>query len=465
MATHHRARYVLRQQSVLEDAVVSVEGGRIIAVEAYDPQHHAGALDHGQVALVPGLVNAHSHAFQRALRGRAEHLTTGRDDFWSWRTVMYGMANAVDPAQLEAISAMAFLEMVRAGFTTVGEFHYVHHQPDGTPYDDPNALAHRVISAARRVGLRITLLRVAYNRAGFRAQLDPLQRRFIERDVYRYLSRVTALDSAWRHEPLVSVGMAPHSVRAVPGKWLWSISEHRTTTKLPVHIHACEQRAELEACKAEYGRQPVEVIADEGLLGPHVSLVHATHLDRRALDLIYEHRPTIIACPLTEANLGDGALPACDLLGRGARIAIGSDGQSRIDPWAELSQIENNLRLSHERRNVLARHAEEREGRRHTADVLWPMATAHGARSLALDCGTLDRGRPADMLALDLRDPALAGTTAASLLANLSLGTTPRAVRDVWVAGHRVVTDGHHPDEDVIIDDFVDVMKVIEASL
>lgn len=465
MATHHRAPFVVRHQDVIEDGVVTVDAGRITAVEPFSAERHPDPIHHRDAALLPGLVNAHSHAFQRALRGRAEHLTAGRDDFWSWRTVMYAMANALTPEQLEAVSAMAFLEMARAGVTTVGEFHYLHHQPDGTAYDDPNTLSHRVISAARRVGLRITLLRVAYGRAGFRRAPDPLQRRFVESDVYRYLGRVTALDAAWRHEPRVQVGLAPHSVRAVSGKWLWAISEHQGIMKMPVHIHACEQRAELEACKAEYGRQPVEVIADEGLLGPRVSLVHATHLDRRALDLIYEHRPTIVACPLTEANLGDGVLPAADLLERGASIAIGSDGQSRIDPWAELSQIENNLRLRHECRNVLARYAGPRDDRRHTADVLWPMAAENGARSLGLDCGVLGRGHPADMIALDLRDPALAGTTAETLLADLTLGMTPRAVKSVWVDGEPIVRDGRHADEDAIVDGYRAAMKAVEAAL
>ncbi len=465
MATHHRARFVVCHRDVIEDGVVSIDDGRVVAVGPHDAARHANAVDHGETALVPGVVNAHSHAFQRALRGRAEHLTAGQDDFWSWREVMYRMANALDPEQVEAVSAMAFLEMARAGITTVGEFHYLHHQPDGTPYDDPNTLAHRVIAAARKVGLRITLLRVAYGRAGFRKAPDPLQRRFIDSDVYRYLGAVTALDAAWRHEPRVEIGMAPHSVRAVTGKWLWSISEHQKIMKLPVHIHACEQRAELEACKAEYGRLPVEVIADEGLLNTRSSLVHATHLDRRALDLIEERGPSIVACPLTEANLGDGILPAGELLARRAHIAIGSDGQSRIDPWSELSQIENNLRLRHERRNVLAHHADERDGRRHTADVLWPMANENGARSLGLDCGALAPGHPADMIALDLRDPALAGTRAGTLLADLCLGMTPRAVRSAWVAGEAIVSEGRHPAEDAIVDGFRRVMGTLERGL
>lgn len=463
MVTHHRARYVVRHHEVIEDAVVTVDDGRIVAVGPADARGPGPVVEHGEVALVPGLVNAHSHAFQRALRGRAEHLAAGHeaDDFWSWRTAMYAVANALDPEQVEAVSAMAFLEMARAGFTTVGEFHYLHHQPDGTPYADPNELAHRVVAAARRVGLRIVLLRVAYQRAGFRKAPDPLQRRFVEPDVYTYLGRVSALAGAYQKTPLVDVGMAPHSVRAVTGKWMWAISDHQAITKMPVHIHACEQRAELDACKAEYGRGPVEVIADEGLLNPRVTLVHATHLDRRALDLIAERQPTICACPLTEANLGDGILPAVALLGRGAHVAIGSDGQSRIDPWAEVSRIEESLRLRDEQRNVLARFAPARDGRRRTAEVLWPMATEHGARSLGLDCGVIARGHPADFVALDLRDPALAGADADSLLADLALGMTPRAVRGVWVAGEAIVSEGRHADEDAIVDDFRATMKAL----
>ena len=232
-----RARFVLTDgPTLLEDAVIEVADGRIVAIGVDD----GPAQDLGEVAVLPGQVNAHSHAFQRAIRGRTEYLDSARpeEDFWSWRAQMYAAANALDPDGVEAVSAMAFLEMALAGVTTVGEFHYLHHAPDGGPFDDANELGHRVVRAARAVGLRIALLRVAYHRGGIDQAPGPLQRRFGEPDVDTFLARVDALDAAWREEPLVSVGMAPHSIRAVPRPWLTDIAEMGRRTGRVVHIHA-----------------------------------------------------------------------------------------------------------------------------------------------------------------------------------------------------------------------------------
>ncbi|MCA9537523.1 MAG: amidohydrolase family protein, partial [Myxococcales bacterium] len=206
----YRARALLTEAGVLEDGVLGVEDGRITELRAGGPYD----VDLGDVAVLPGLVNAHSHAFQRVLRGRAEHLLAARPeaDFWTWRARMYQAALALGPDEIEAVSAMAFLEMALSGITTVGEFHYLHHDPKGAVYADPNELAHRVIAAARGVGLRIALLRVAYHRAGFDRPAEPEQRRFVEPDVYTFLGRAEALAASYKNDQMVTIGLAPHSV-------------------------------------------------------------------------------------------------------------------------------------------------------------------------------------------------------------------------------------------------------------
>lgn len=463
--TRYRARFVVEGHRVHEDAVLVVEDDHIVCIEPSDTPHD---VDLGRVALVPGLVNAHSHAFQRAIRGRTEYLDALRteEDFWSWRSLMYRAALSFDPDALEAVSRMAFLEMVLAGITTVGEFHYLHHQPDGAPYEDPNELGHRVIRAARDVGLRIVLLRVAYHRAGFGRPALPQQRRFVEPDVDTFLQRAEALAAHWAPDPLVSVGLAPHSIRAVPREWLGAVGEHARAHDRVVHIHACEQRAEIEQSRAEYGAEPVAVLDDAGLLDARTTrttLVHGTHLDEEALRRLARARPTICACPSTERNLGDGVLPALHLLLRRVPIALGTDSQATIDPWVEMRLVEYHERLRAERRNVLARAhgvwlGAPDDGRLETADLLWPMGSAHGARSLGLPVGTLTAGAPADFLALDLDDPSLAATSARTLLADLVFSTTPRAVRAAWVAGRPVLTDGRHPLQEEIVSRFREVM-------
>lgn len=463
--TTYRARYLMTGAGILEDAVFRVEDGRFTA---FDGSH--ADINLGDVAVVPGLVNAHSHAFQRAIRGRTEYLDAARreEDFWSWRTLMYAAALSLDPEDIEAVSAMAFLEMALTGITSVGEFHYVHHQPDGQPYPDPNTLAHRVIEAARSVGLRITLLRVAYHRGGYQKPAGADQRRFVEPTVDAYLDRVEALAAHWASDSGVRVGMAPHSIRAVPGEWLEAIADHANRSGRVVHIHACEQRRELAESRAEYGAEPVRVLADRGLLGPKTTLVHGTHLDRDALSLVSQYRPTICACPTTERNLGDGFLPAQSLVAQRVPIALGTDSQANIDLWAEMRLVEYHERLRAERRNVLASHHEvwaptPTDGRLRTADVLWPMGTEHGARSLGLETGQIELDAQADFVTLDLNAPCLAGATSRSLKSDLVFSTANGAVRDTFVAGQRIVSNGSHPDMDPIIERYRATLERLQS--
>jgi formimidoylglutamate deiminase len=393
-------------------------------------------------ALLPGLVNGHSHAFQRLIRGRTEYVASGRerDDFWSWREAMYRAAEALTPEEVYVASRQAFVEMVLAGTTTVGEFHYIHHQSDGTPYADRNALAHAVIRAARDVGLRICLLRVGYARAGFRVPENPRQRRFIDPDVDTFLATTEALALDVRVDPGVSVGLAPHSVRAVTREWLEAIARS-APRGMPVHMHVAEQPKEIEASLAEHGRRPVELLADVGLLGPAFTAVHGVHLTDAEVALLGRAKATVCACPSTERNLGDGIVAADALVAAGARVCFGSDSQTGVDLLDEARQLEQHLRLARLRRAVLDPGTGTMDG---LAARLLDMATVSGARSLGLDTGALVPGTPADFFTVDVAHPSLVGAGPASLLPGIVFGATSGAVREVAVAGRLVVKDGQH---------------------
>ncbi|GHG67390.1 formimidoylglutamate deiminase [Comamonas sp. JC664] len=393
-------------------------------------------------ALLPGLVNGHSHAFQRLIRGRTEYVASGReaDDFWSWREAMYRAAESLSPEDLYVASRQAFVEMALAGITTVGEFHYVHHQPDGTPYADRNMLAHAVIRAARDVGLRICLLRVGYARAGHQVAANPRQRRFIDADVETFLGSVESLVRETQGDAEVSVGIAPHSVRAVPRAWLAALAAS-STRRLPIHMHVAEQPKEIEACLAEHGRRPVELLADLGLLGPGFTAVHGVHLTDAEVVLLGSSATTVCACPSTERNLGDGIVPADALVKAGARISLGSDSQATVDLLDEARQLEGHLRLSRLRRAVLDPGGGAMDG---LAARLLGMATVDGARSLGWAGGVLEAGAPADFFTVDLNHPSLVGALPASLLSSVVLGAEKAAVRDVVVAGREVVREGRH---------------------
>src|SRR5882672_4123030 len=272
-------------------------------------------------ALLPGLINAHSHAFQRVIRGRTEYRSANeRDSFWTWRELMYRAAARLTPEDVYDASRMAFLEMALSGITTVGEFHYLHHAPDGAVYDDPNLIAKEVVRAANDIGLRIALLRVAYGRSGFETEVNPRQVRFIE-SLQTYLTHVDDLqgyltdrESGLAGRPRSQwIGVAPHSVRAVPLAYLKEVVRYANDQRLPMHMHVAEQTAEVSACIHEYGRSPVALLATEGLLSERFTAVHAIHVSAKAVRSLAEAGAMVCACPTTERNLGDGVVPA-DLL-------------------------------------------------------------------------------------------------------------------------------------------------------
>jgi formimidoylglutamate deiminase len=405
--------------------------------------------------LLPGLVNGHSHAFQRVLRARTEVMSASAsgDDFWSWREAMYAAATSLDPEGVFVVSRQAFLEMALAGITTVGEFHYLHHQPDGTPYVDEHELALQVLRAANEVGLRIALLRVAYARAGFGVAPNPRQRRFLDPDVETCLRRTSEL-KARVEGPLVTVGLAPHSVRAVPRSWLEAMHAWRG----PLHAHVSEQPAEIAASLKEHGRRPVQLFDDLGLLGPRFTGVHAIHLDAEEVQRLGATGSTVCACPSTERNLGDGVVRADELLSAGVTVSLGTDSQAHVDLLDDARQLEGHLRLLRLRRNVLTPATGDRSG---LAARLLECATVSGARSLGVKTGLLEPGHPADFVTLRRDGPALAGLDDESLLSGVVLAGAP--VADVAVAGRFIVRDGVHALAQTATLAFRSVMKTLVA--
>lgn len=403
-------------------------------------------------ALLPGFVNAHSHAFQRLIRGKAESRAVAGRDFWSWRGTMYHVAARLDPQQIYDVARMAFLEMALAGTTTVGEFHYLHNAPDGRPYDDPSLLARKVIEAARSVGIRMVLLRCAYLRSGYQVPRDPGQIRFFETTA-EFLAHLEALErEIGSREDGVRLGVAPHSLRAVPFDDFRTIAGWARGKKLPLHLHLSEQVAENEACVREYGKTPATLLGDAGLLGPGLTAVHATHITEPEIALLAEAKATICACPTTERNLGDGILAADRVMSHGIRVALGSDSQAQIDPLEDARELDYHLRLTHQQRAVLDGIAQQ-----DLATRLFECATINGAESLGVATGTLAGGQSADFFTVDLRDASIAGHSAEDLLALIVFGMERTAMRDVVVGGHFAVRDGKHPHEDEIVFRYAEV--------
>jgi formimidoylglutamate deiminase len=409
-------------------------------------------------ALLPGLVNAHSHAFQRVIRGRTERRSHTSDSFWTWREQMYAAANRLSPEDIYAASRMAFLEMALAGITAVGEFHYIHHAPEGAPYSDPNLLEREVIRAARDVGVRIALLRVAYARAGFQREPNPQQVRFIEDSPEDYLKSLEQLLAAPELKPGEAwVGVAPHSVRAVPLDYLKTVVGFAKERGLVVHMHVAEQTAEVEACIEEYGRSPVALLDTEGLLNERFTAVHAIHVTPKAVSALARRQANVCACPTTERNLGDGVVPGDAYFNAGVPVSLGTDSQVQIDLLEDARELEYHLRLQRTARNVLAPEGEAGESA--LARRLFACATTNGAASIGFDGGSLEPGAPADFFTVDLDDPSIAGSTAENLLANVVFSLSRTAIKDVVVGGKRIVADGRHAQQDGIVEQFTELQK------
>jgi len=409
-------------------ALTSVQAG---AAAAPDMPRAAGPL-------IPGMPNLHSHAFQRVFAGLSEHRsgTDGADSFWTWRDLMYRVANAVSPDQLEAIATQLYVEMLRAGYTAVCEFHYLHHDPQGRHYADPAEMALRLLAAARRAGIGITLLPVLYQHAGFGGQPPRAdQRRFVN-------GPDALLDIAQRLRAQgAAIGIAPHSLRAVAPQALREVVArlHAIDATAPVHIHIGEQQQEVDDCLAWSGQRPVAWLLANLPVDARWCLVHATHLVDAELRGLAASAAVAGLCPSTEANLGDGVFDAAAYLAAGGTWGIGSDSHASVDAAEELRLLEYTQRLASQRRNVLTGAANVQ-----VADHLWGAAVAGGARAGGRMGAGLVAGQPADFIVLDTSGP-LAGLTPPQVLAShVFANQGRRAVRDVWAGGVQRVRDGEH---------------------
>jgi formimidoylglutamate deiminase len=476
-------RYFLQSaflsQGWARDVIVTVcDEGFITEIAAGTPAEAAGT-ERIDGIVVPGMPNAHSHAFQRGMAGNTESRLSARDSFWTWRRAMYAVANRIEPDDLQILATQLFVEMLKSGYTSVAEFHYLHRQRSGSPYPGANALWDAIGNAAAVAGIALTFLPTLYQSSDFGGRpLKPEQARFAS-DTEAFLRAVgdrvgaerrtdgrraevqpQGTDAAF-HGRRAEVqtqrtGAAFHSLRAVP---LQSLREatlglREIDADMPVHIHVAEQMLEVKACVRETGRRPIELLLDTGLLTPHWCLIHATHATAEELQGIATAAATVCVSISTEANLGDGFFDAARFFKTGGHLCVGSDSQSTVNPSEELRWLEYQQRLRKKHRGVLATPSESHVGTR-----LWREAAQYGAQAIGQPAGTIAEGRRADWLVLDPAHPSMEGAAADTALDHLIFAGGDAAIRDVMVAGRWVIKDGRHTAEDELRPRFAALMR------
>ncbi|MEU6226164.1 formimidoylglutamate deiminase [Streptomyces sp. NPDC047042] len=428
--THPRARTYWLEHAWLDTNVepgvaLEVEGGRIVAVRTGVDTPPPGAEILRGLTL-PGLANAHSHAFHRALRGTVQ---VGSGTFWTWREIMYSFADRLTPDSYHALARAVYAEMALAGITAVGEFHYVHHAPGGTPYADPNAMGEALIAAASDAGIRITLLDTAYLSSGFGQAPDRHQLRFSDGTADAWAERCSVL----KERDHARIGAAIHSVRAVPAGQLATVARWAEERRAPLHVHLSEQTAENDACQAAHGRTPTRLLADHGVLGPRTTAVHSTHLTDDDIALLGHSGTGTCMCPTTERDLADGIGPAVALQRAGSPLSLGSDSHAVIDLLEEARAMELNERLRTRTRGHW------------TAAALLRAASADGHAALGWDdAGVLEAGALADFTTIALDSVRTAGPVPRLGAETAVFAASAADVRHTVVGGRHVVRDGAH---------------------
>lgn len=437
--------------------IVLSDAGRIESV-AVDVQQASADLVLDGRALLPAAANLHSHTFQRAMAGLTGLHSAGRDDFWSWRTLMYKFLDVLTPDEIEAIAALAFMEMLEAGFASVGEFHYVHHQPGGEAYDDPAELSARIFAAASKTGIGLTHLPVLYVYGGARqAPLTGGQLRF-GCDMDRFADLVGHAQTGLGHlTGDAQMGVAPHSLRAISPDLLTPVAG--LLPDGPVHIHAAEQTAEVEDICEWLSARPIEYLLDKAPLNERWCIIHATHMTDVETDRLATCGAVAGLCPITEADLGDGIFSGDRHRRASGRFGIGTDSNVRIALAGELRQLEYSQRLAHRSRNILS------EPDTHVGEGLYRAALRGGAQALGRDSGRIAPGAWADLIALDLNDPVLVALPPENLLDGWIFSGQDGLVTDVWSAGRHMVRDGHHVDRERIAAHYCTILKKVMDRL
>jgi formimidoylglutamate deiminase len=441
--SRYLAPSALLPQGWARDVLIDVDAAGDITAVVPDSPH--GGDSHLPGPVVPGMPNVHSHGFQRALAGRAERGGSADGDFWAWRETMYRLVERLDPETIEIVTTWVYMEMLKAGYTSVGEFHYLHHAPDGSRYATNTETSERIIASAQASGIGLTLLPVLYTYGGFGAQPPSPRQRAFTMDADEFCTLWDALDARIGADPHMRLGVAPHSLRAVTSEQLQQVLAHvaARAKDAPVHIHVAEQEAEVEACVAWSGERPVAWLLANAPVSPAWCLVHATHLDDAEAQGAAASGAVAGVCPTTEANLGDGVFAARRWLGANGRLGIGSDSNVTLDPAEELRWLEYVQRLERRERVILYDGANPSVGGR-----LFRSAVEGGAQALGRRVGRIAPGYRADLVVLDRGDSALHDAEGDDLLDRLVFGGARAPVRDVMVGGHWAVVGGrctHEP--------------------
>jgi formimidoylglutamate deiminase len=418
----------------------------------------AAPIEHVAGFVIPGMPNAHSHAFQRAMAGNAEFRSSARDSFWSWRQAMYGLANRIGPEALRIVATQLFVDMLKAGYTSVAEFHYLHRPSGDVEYAGENLLWGAIGDAADTAGIGLTFLPTLYQSSDFGgAGVKPEQARFaLQTDAFLRAIEERVRAERRGGESTRHTGAAFHSLRAVPLDQLRqaAVALRAIDSNMPVHIHVAEQALEVSACQRATGRRPIQLLLEQELLTQHWCVVHATHATAQELQGIAATNAAICVSVSTEANLGDGLFDTARFFQAGGRLCIGSDSQSTVNPAEELRWLEYQQRLRKKRRVVLATEDESHVGTR-----LWREAAVSGAQAIGQPVGEIAVGRRADWLVLDAAHPAMAGAAPDAAFDRLLFAGADRAIRGVMVAGRWVVKDHHHAADNGLRGDFARAMK------
>lgn len=422
----------LLPQGWSRDVEITLDGARIARV-APDSKRQASSEAHA--LALPALSNLHSHAFQRGMAGETELRGSNSDSFWTWRDFMYRFVHLLDPEDAEAVAAQAYVEMLESGFTRVGEFHYLHHDRNGNPYENIGEMAHRIAAAALDSGIGLTLLPVFYAHANFGgAAPAPLQRRFIN-DVDSFTLLVESCERAVAQLPHGRSGIAPHSLRAVTPAELKEITP---LTRGPLHIHAAEQTKEVDDCIAWGGMRPIEWLLKEHGLNERWCVIHATHMTEDETRSLAQSGATVGLCPITEANLGDGIFNLPSFIVNGGSYCVGTDSNVLIDAAAELRQLEYSQRLATRARNVAATNGGS------TGRALFEAALVGGDKALGHDKSALAEGSLANIVTLDINHPAMAAKAEDSSLDGWIFASSGGIIDCVWSLGRKVVRNGRH---------------------